>query len=306
MSIVLMKPGMRHILARLFAAIIISVSCLAIVFGTTARKRTLSVVATTLGGEITFDGQLNDWRFSDVFICRLRDDPDFRVIDTLQTSPCDSAMFSVQHLKDIVVRWNNHDQIQFSTYGPEGLKIRIVSDKVAGMPPGSLFLIPSTGWAEDGAFTFQGTVRLGGEMATGSTDYLLSGHWEALQTGIATSLIRDVTDVVKSGTLVRGSTVDFIKLDSKTNMEHDVISYGSLTPPGNSAAGIMVAVLTEKAPVALRINYYGLDKPAIFKPDWIDTITSNTMLVALVFLLSLIVGILELTRVVFRRYNRDI
>ncbi len=298
LRLALVKSGMRHIWARFFIVIAIAVICLAIVFGTMARKRTFSMVATTLGGEIMFNGQQNDWHFSEVIQCSLRANPDFRATDKPQASPCDGAMFNVQYLSDKVVPWKNSDQIEFSSNSSNGLQIRVKSDTVPGMPPGSLFIIPQTAWADHGAFAFQGTVQLGGKMATGSRGYLLSGHWEALQTGMATSLVRDITDVVKSGTLVRGSTVDFIKPGG------DVITYGHLTPPDASTAGIEVAVLTEKAPIALRVSYYGLHEPAIFKPDWIDTISSSTMLVALVVLLSLIAGIVELSLAISDRRKR--
>ena len=295
----LAKIGTHRIWARLAFVIFIVLICLAIGFGTMARERTFSLVATTLGGEITFNGQQNDWQFSEVIRCTMRASPDFRISGEAREELCDNALFKVEHLSDIVVSWRDTERIQFRSHPSGGLQIRLDTDSRADMPPGSLLIIPQAAWADHGALAFQGAVQLGGEMATGSTDYLLSGHWEALQTGLATSLVRDITEVVKSGTLVRGSTVDFIK------SEGNVISFGHLTPPDESATGIEVALLTERAPIALRVSYYGLQEPAIFKPDWIDTISSSTLLVALAALLSLIAGIVGLVLAVPGQQEQD-
>lgn len=262
--------------------------CLIVAWSTMSGERTFSVVASTRGGELAFKGELNDWIFREVTICKIREKPDFRASPKDSAKRCADSIYEVHTYTDRIVEWRSETKIRFLVNGQGDLVLQTLTDATRDLPKGSLVIIPSHIWSGHGALTFQGTARLGGDIATGSRDYLIGGQWEARQSGFATSLFRNVTEVVKSGTLVRGSTVDIVG-DGK-----EVLSYGHLTPGTSEYPGVEVALLTERGPLALRVSHYGLQQPAIFKPDWIDTISSSPMLVALAVLFSFIVAVIEL------------
>lgn len=289
---------------RWFSLVLIGVICFTIVFVTVADKRTFSVVARSLGGEITFQGELNDWLIERGSICKLRDLPDLRIPPTEDASPCDPRIYTTTVVTDYALEWRDGTVVTWKRHASGALQFSMLEGTSEEMEPGSLLVISDIDWRNHGALAFQGVVRIGSTIATGSDDYLLEGSWQALQSGLAASLFRDVTDVVQSGSLSRGLAVDFHRLGSpKDTDEETVISYGHLTPADGDEKGAIIALLTEHAPVSLRINYFGLREPALFRPDWIDTISSSTMLVAIAVIFSLLLGILELLNAIALRWN---
>ena len=53
-------------------------------------------------------------------------------------------------------------------------------------------------------------MRIGGDIGTGAQDYLIGGHWEARQMGLATSLFREITKVVQRGDLSRDASAEVV------------------------------------------------------------------------------------------------
>lgn len=298
LKLAILSRAVRELLSRWLLLTLIGVICLAAFFSLLARERTFSVFARSLGGEISFEGELNDWRFEKAVICRLREFPDLREQVTDELSPCDSRAYVATQMTDEVVEWRDGSRISWRRKPSGDLQFRILNAETPGMPVGTLIVISREDWQAHGALVFQGVIRLGGLISTGSDDYLIEGEWQALQSGFATSLFRDVTDVVKSGKLIRGSTVDFVAADGP------VTSYGHITPHESIGSGVVVALLTENGPLSLRVNYFGLAKPALFKPDWIDTISSSTLLVAVAGLLSILAAVVGAVNALFSLRSR--
>lgn len=299
-----MRRVSRKFWLHWFSLGLIGVTCFTIVFVTVADKRTFSIVARSLGGEITFKGELNDWLIEQGSICKLRDLPDLRMPPAESASPCDPKVYTTTVVTDYALQWGDGSVVTWKRHASGALQFSLLAGTTDGMEPGSLLVISDIDWRNHGALAFQGVVRIGSTIATGSDDYLLEGSWQALQSGLAASLFRDVTDVVQSGSLSRGLAVDFHRLGSpKDGDEETVISYGHLTPAEGDERGAIIALLTEHAPVSLRINYFGLREPALFRPDWIDTVSSSTMLVAFAVIFSLLIGILEIVNAIAIRWH---
>ncbi|TJZ88623.1 hypothetical protein FA743_19930 [Paracoccus gahaiensis] len=267
-----------------------------------ARERTFSLVARSLGGTIAFEGELNDWMIQSGVECRLRDSPDFRMLAARDVSLCDARIYEATTFAERIVAWRDGTEIAWRRAASGALQITVQNDATATIPSGTLIVVPDADWRGHGALAFQGIVGIGRTVSSGSDDYLLEGTWQALQSGMAVSIFRDVTDVVQSGTLTRGSAVDF-RRDGAPQDDTAVTSFGHLTPTEDDQRGVIVTLLTQHAPVALRVNHFGLNAPTLFKPDWVDAISSSTMLFAIAVMLSLLIGILELGTAVARQWH---
>ena len=273
--------------------------CVLITWSTMSEVRTISIQATTLGGGLTFQGQLNDWAFEKATVCRLLSQPDFRTIDSDSEDVCARSLYETETIEDTVIEWGSNSSIRFKGSKEGEFVIQTLDSNTPGLPEGTLIVISPSVWAGHGALTFQGIAQLGAEISSGSKDYLLEGSWEAHQSGFATSFLRDVTEVVKSGSFIRGATVDLVSDTS------DVLSYGHITPVGTDEAGVKIALLSERGPVAIRVKLYGLSKPAVFRPDWIDTLSSSPMLIALAVLFSFLLASIQIVSIVPARRKNE-
>ncbi|MDE4276361.1 hypothetical protein PXK58_18685 [Phaeobacter gallaeciensis] len=200
---------------------------------------------------------------------------------------CSKTAYSIEDVSDTAIRWSNGDEIEVTLRRSGALQLQLIASPRQNYPNDTIFVIPSEVWAESGALAFQAVLRVGGAMASGSRDYLVDASWQALQSGFWTSIFRDTTDVVKSGELFPGASVDFIAPN------HAVTSFGHITPPATAERAFQISALTERADVSLRASYFGLEKPSIFKPDWIDEISSSTIIVSLAVIMSLIAAVIE-------------
>lgn len=266
---------------------------LLVIIGTVSGVRTFSIVASTMGGQITFRGESNNWVFSEATVCRLREVPDMARAEG-PGDVCSARFFDAKADRDVLLEWKDGTSVAFSRNGDGGFTVKTLSDQTEGLPKGSLVIVPASAWGGHWALGFQGIVRLGGALGTGSRDYLIDGEWEARQQGLAMSLLRNVTEVVKAGTLTRGSIVDVVRRQDGADDWGEVVSYGHVTPASVEDPGVEVALLTERGPLALRVEYYGARQPSIFLPDWMDTVASSPVLVALAILLSFILVVIEL------------
>lgn len=273
-----------HQLVLLFSLTIFG---LALVAGTTSADRTFSLKATSRGAYLIFMGNQNSWFFDLVTVCRPLEIPDFRTKDNADAQLCSKAAYSIEDASDTAIRWSDGDEIEVTLRRSGALQLRLVSSSQQNYPNDTLFVIPSEVWTESGALAFQAVLRVGGAMASGSRDYLVEASWQALQSGFWTSIFRDTTEVVKSGELLPGASVDFIA------PKRVVTSFGHITPPSQAERAFQISALTERADISLRASYFGLEAPSVFKPDWIDEISSSTIIVSLAVMMSLIAAVIE-------------
>jgi hypothetical protein len=257
--------------------------------GLSSSNRTFSLRATSFGASLAFQGNQNDWHFEEVFACKPRSVPDPGLGQEPNLSVCSEAFYHVEQYSDFTTSWLEGDEVEISQRSSGDLQILVRSSERNQQAIGSLLVIPFDVWQGHGAFVFQAELTVGGKMGTGSRDYLIDGYWEALQSSFWTSFLRDTTEVVKVGNLLTGASVDFVSPESA------VVSYGHLTPlASKDELGFRVSALTEEADVSLRARYFGLAKPSTFKPDWVDEVSSSSILVAFLGVLSLLAVLIEL------------
>ncbi|SNT42160.1 hypothetical protein SAMN05421763_11714 [[Luteovulum] sphaeroides subsp. megalophilum] len=283
------EPVLRLVTA---SAIVIAGLTGLILFLSASIERSYSIAARTLGGELTFKGQSNDWLLEKVDICKMRGPEDMRLPAAGDDRRCPETLYEVLPQAETVLHWPPDTRIGIRHEASGDLIFIVLSANVPDLPEGSLIVIPAEAWQTHGALAFQAEVRIGGLMATGSEDYLMEGRWEARQSGIAASLRANVAEVVGSGALSLGTTVELI--DTRDTAA-GIVSFGHVTPTvSRDERGFDIELLSERGSVALRVWHFGLQEPTIFRPDWMDVVSSSPILVALGPLVALVAGLVEL------------
>ena len=270
----------------LFVALLI---CIGLVILITPQKRTFNIESSSYGGQIEFSGHSNSWLIESASVCRLRDVPNFKSVETASGQVCDERLYEVTSLIDTPIRWQSGTIVSWKVRQDRSLQFSFQTSTMDDYPSGTLVIIGASSWSQHGLLPFQGFVRIGTPVTSGSDDYLLDGKWEALQSGFANSLFRSTTETVKTGNFTRGAIVEI------HTEEAPVLAYGFLTPHGTNGS-LGLNLLTEQADSYLQVSFFGVASPAIFKPDWIDSVSSSPLLLAAAAILSTLIGILEIFR----------
>lgn len=290
----LLRLGRRTTATYILVLPLVSVFLIGVIAGTSPNNRTFSLKALTFGAEIAFKGHQNTWRFDAVWVCRPRDVPDPRLLSASEHSLCNEGVYVAEQFEDHLLHWDDGEDVKIDIHNTGALQLTILASPFDRKQEGTLYLIPKQDWQRAGALTFKGVLTVGGEMGTGSKDYLIDATWEALQSGFWTSLLRNTTEVVKTGVVFPGASIDFVAPDQS------VTSYGHITPDAEGPSPFRVAALTERANVSLRASYFGLEEPTVFKPDMIDEVSSSAIIIALAVLMSLLAAFLEIVSIAMR------
>ena len=239
--------------------------------------RSFLLEARTNGLSIRFDSAGTAWRLPATQRCVPVEIP-----DPSRTGPCGPAAAPDGAASEWAVAWPEGTQVDL-TRRPEGaLEVRVVSGGGAGDPAGTVFVLPARAWPEAGALAFSGAVTLGDDMRTGLRRYLLAGRWEAREAGPVTSLLRGVTEVVKTGELATGAKVSVLRGDAPARV------YGYVTPGPDALA---VTMISEAGDTALSVWHYGLEAPVVLRPDWVDVAVSSPLLIAVATIFTILVSL---------------
>lgn len=257
-----------------------------VVLLTFAADRSVLIEAETSGLRLSFSGEANAWRFDTASRCVLRASPQPRLASgqDAETAPCSPVLFEIQSLTDHAINWRAGSVVDMVIDSAGALSIHLVERGQTDLPLDSYIIVPAAAWARHGALTFSGTLRLGEPIASGSRNYLHSGRWEMRQSGFATSLIRDIVEVVKRGEVTLGASVEIYSGARPATM------FGSITPShsANSAVDMRVTALSQKGPVELQLRYFGLQDPTILRPDWIDRVVSSSTLMGILAIMTFV------------------
>jgi hypothetical protein len=293
-------PATRSLVRSLLASLAALLLLVLFFFLFLSRERTVTIEARTLGGEITFSANTNHWLLSSSVLCRPLETPDFRAEAPPDASQdvCSPILYQIDPAEQRVIDWQSGMSVRFRIDSGDNLVLEVTQSNVPQLPSGSVMFIAAEDWARHGALAFIGQMSVGEPLATGARNYMLDGRWEMRQSGRAVSLFRDITDVVKSGDLARGASVRVVGIDGEPTTV-----YGALTPiAGDDKGGLSVTALSQKGDVALELSYFGLEAPSLLKPDWIDTLLSSPVILALVtVLLPIILVVAQLFVVLVSR-----
>lgn len=249
-------------------------------------KRSFLVEAETRSIELTFLPGANTWRFPDAVVCRPLPAPS-RVPDP----DCGLASEAVQpNGGEWIMAWDADMRIRLTADDIGQIRLEVLSSIREDLPVGSTVRIGAPGTEDIGALTFAAAAVLGREMTTGSQSYLISGRWEAREESFVVSAFRSLTEIVKSGTLSLGTQVSILN-DGTTAK-----SYGHVVPMTGPDSGLIfhVSILSEAGDTALSVRHFGLDRPVIIEPDWMDVILSSPLILSIGVLLAMLAAVSQI------------
>ena len=231
-------------------------------------KRSFLIEARTSEIILKFGQGPNRWRLPTATLCRPVDIP-----RPVGDDVCGVAFAPDGQASEWIIDWVNGDTALIRIQ-PDGV-LEIASEGgTHDIPPGGHLIVDPNLWTEVGTLLFQAEATLGADLATGTRHYLWSGNWEAREAGLATNWIRSQTEVVKSGYLSAGATVDVMIGDASA------LIYGHIARRDDDGP-MDVMMLSEFADTSLLVRHYGVGQAVRIKPDWVDIAISSPLLIAL-------------------------
>jgi len=268
--------GLRKVLIVLACLSLLTILALLIY----EPKRSFLLEAQTRSIELTFLPGPNTWRFPEAVVCR-----PLQVPSRIPDPDCGLAFEAVhESAGEWIMAWDPDMRIRMIAGVGGYIRLEVLASSREDLPVGSAILINQADVPEIGALTFAASAALGREMTTGSQSYLLSGRWEAREEGFVIAGFRSITEVVKAGSLSLGTQVEIL------NNGFTARSYGHLVPIIGPENGIVfhVNILSEAGDTALSVRHFGLDRPVIIEPDWMDVTLSSPLILSIGVLLAML------------------
>lgn len=283
-----------RIAATWLAGILILVFCSIVIWG--SWTRTFLVETRTFGTTLTLRGDTNHWELQNAALCKLRSLPDHSPLS--ESTYCPTLIFDVTELKSRILEWPSGSVVSVNLTPENNLQIEAISGTAPLLNRGDRIVVPSDTWKRHGALAVNGAITFGGDIGSGAKDYLISGHWQARQESLASSLFRPTMEIVKQGDLSRGASIEVwhnrwfwegeLGPDQATMFGHITPSFDADEP------GMIIAAISEAARLELRLSYYGLQAAAVIRPDFLDTILTSPVLLAAAAIFGVLALFLEL------------
>ncbi len=268
---------------RLFLIALI-LAVLFVALTATGAKRSFLVEVQSAGAQITFHGAANAWHFPNAVICSPRPIPNPRRASE-PGAYCSAGIYEVSNTQEFNAVWSANSTVDLRIDNDGALVMEILTG-TPHHPAGTLIVIPANSWLRHGAFAFQGAVVIGEDMASGARHYLTEGRWEARETGLAISLFRDITEVVKHGEFARGAQATVYKGNKPAVMS------GHVTPSVDKPV-FHLAMISEPGSTELHLSHFGFKQPSVIKPDWIDSTLSSPLMLAAILILTLLASLTQ-------------
>ncbi|QPM90830.1 hypothetical protein [Pseudooceanicola algae] len=285
------KNLLRKITAWIAGLIVVSF-CIAVIWG--SWTRTFLVEARTFGAILALRGDTNTWELENAVLCEAKaPDPTAK-----PNEYCPSVIFTVSESGPRILDWPPGAVVSVRLRPDNSLQVEAISGAAPVLDDGDRLVIPSETWMRHGVLAVNGAIIFGGNIASGARDYLLSGHWEARQESLASSLFRPTMETVKQGKLSRGASIEIWRsgwLWGQRGKAVQATVFGHITPSFNQdEPGLIISVLSEAARLELHLAYYGLENPAVIRPDMLDTIMTSPVILAAAAILGVLVLALDL------------
>ncbi|MEO0567087.1 MAG: hypothetical protein AAF066_05105 [Pseudomonadota bacterium] len=285
------------LMAVLFAVLFVALSAIGV-------SRSFLVEAQTSGAEIKFKDSGTAWYFPQATLCTLRDNPNPRTTSK-PDALCAAGWYTETPPQELRLTWPENTRIDLRIDDDRAFVIEILTD--AGLhSKGSLIIIRPEDWQGHAALAFRGAVVIGESMSSGARHYMTTGRWEARETGLAISLLRDSMETVKQGTFARGAQATVYVNDAPALM------FGHITPnltsspwSPNADDAFYITMISESGKTELRLFHFGFAEPSVIRPDWIDSTLSSPLLLAAIVILTFLASLTQfLGDVSAQRRNR--
>lgn len=285
------------LMSVLFAVLFVALSAIGVL-------RSFLVEAQTSGAEITFKDSGTSWYFAQATLCTPRDTPNPRA-KSKPDALCAAGLYTETPPQELSLTWPENSRIDLRIDDDKAFVIEILTD-VGPHSKGSLIIIGPEEWKGHAALAFRGAVVIGESMSSGARHYMTTGRWEARETGLAISLLRDSMETVKEGTFARGAQATVFVNDAPALM-FGHITPGLVSSPQSSSAddAFYVTMISEPGKTELRLFHFGFAEASVIRPDWIDSTLSSPLLMAAIVVLTFLASLTQfLGDVSAQRRNR--
>jgi hypothetical protein len=259
---------------------LVSIVAIAAISAGLGSTRTFVLEAQATGLNITFSGQFNDWALGPTVVCT----PRAKIIRTLPrgSGKCDSRRYLEEAVESFRINWSNGASVEVTSPTPGVISLEIFEQlEIADR---TRLIVERDGWMTTGALTFNGTARIGDQLASGETKMVLSGSYEAREK----PLWSEKTEVLKSGLIRRGESAAVLAETATGATMAEV--YGHITPADGDQPGFIVGAVSAPGLVFLQLGFFGATTPTQIAPNWIDRALTSPLILALAALLSVVLS----------------
>jgi hypothetical protein len=264
-------------------------------------QRSFLVDAKTSFIRVTFVGQ-NAWRLPVATICRPREILNRDAVSE-EYSACSDLFQIAEQTRNLVLPFPNQFTLMIRAEShPFGTQVRMIFPDSLGsdFPAGTEIVVGASDWTKTGALLFSGNAVLGNVLGSGERHYLHFAGWEARQTSWSSWLRGGTTEIVMSGSAMRGAQISVAKLSGPwytlKKETLPAIVYGQITPTSilDNLPAFAANFVSEPGKTELHLSYYGLANIAKIRPDFIATLASSEIVLLLIAILPLLAALKQL------------
>lgn len=255
----------------------------------TGANRSFLLEAESGRVELTFQVSETTWDLPGAVECA---PSDFPALPGQADPACGAAFTPVGEARDRTVTWPQDARVAVGRRADGSVIFTALDATEPALPIGTMIVVPTEEWARMGALAFTAETLIGDDMRSGVRGYLRSGRWEARESGLVTSVVRSVTEVVKQGTFASGALVEVLDGDLPAK------TYGHIDRSG-ARDTLSITLISEVGRTALSVRHLGVDGPILIEPDWVDIAVSSPLLLAAAVILSILASASQLFSDVF-------
>lgn len=256
-------------------------------------KRSFVVDAVVTEAAIEFVGDRNAWRLEQAILCTPKSGAALRRLVADAASRCGVA-FDDAGVAPGIINWpaGSKAKLRMIPGGPLEIEATAMPGRGAGaFAEGAVLLLDADSWRATGALTFTGKATFGGAMGANQKGYLVAGRYEIREKGGLTRLVSDLSRPVKSGTLTKGDQVTIVSADDANDI---AVSYGHVTLVHDPKPGFHMVAISAPRKDVMHINTYASSQAIRVRPNWIDSLGSDPLVLALVVLAAVVANLIQL------------
>jgi len=252
-------------------------------------EKTFIVDAVVSGATITFNGNHNSWYLKNATICSPKKRRQ-RSTESLENHVCDPRAYDISVEPEKIVQWPDGASTRIRI-GKSGRLEFFVPNEFPGVTKNTLIVLPENFFTSQGALSFAGSVMFGRTINTGAKDILLDGSYRVRENHIISSLLGKQTYEVAASELTRG---DQVRVVNGKDLDLSALGYGHLSRSTEIDGAARLVFQSSPGDHALEVLSFGMDEPAVMKPDWIDSTLASPYVLIIGLFISLAISVLEL------------
>lgn len=239
-------------------------------------RRSFVVEARATGATILFKGNSNYWPLGPVTLCVPHP------IDLKRPRGkgiCDERRYEEQQEAELSISWPPDARLRVSSFGNEAIVLTLLNE--SAFPEGTRIIMQGHASERLLSLSFYGNATIGKPIASGETDILLSGSYEAREQPFWS----ETTEVLRDGKIRRGESVEIVRDKSQDASAANL--FGHISADNRDDLGFLINLTSEAGQPVLKLVYFGGTQPIMIMPSWIDRALKSSLVLVLAFVLSL-------------------